>query len=155
MVGSWVEFAAVVAFAVWLFVTGKALYHRFPAGIKAAPGSLLLSLILPVSLMAFVVIKMTLKYLTDQHNPNAYYSGTDPLLGKVFIIGALLGMLYALYFVARSIRTVEAGKRVPFYRCLDMFVALLFFPIGIWAVAPRLNKIAARQKEPEMDIFRP
>jgi ABC-type transport system involved in cytochrome bd biosynthesis fused ATPase/permease subunit len=151
----WVELISVLIFSVWLYTTAKELHARFPKDLKVRLGTLILSLIIPVSMIVFLTIKHTLRHLTnhDQDQARLAYSGVQPLLGIVYFIAALLGMLYAIYFVARSIKTVEAGKRVPFYHCIDLFIAILFFPIGVWAIAPRLNKIAAKQEEPEMDIF--
>jgi hypothetical protein len=151
---SWIQFLSVLLFAAWLYFTGKQLHTQFPAGITVPPGALFLALLLPVSFMGFIALKFTKDYLINDERFINIHRGSDILPSQAFFFGAVLGMLYAIYFVARSIKTVEEGKRIPFYHCLDMFVAVLFFPIGIWVVAPRLNKIIAKPEEPEMDIFK-
>jgi len=50
-------------------------------------------------------------------------------------------ILYCIYFNAKALKTVELQQPVTFSDYAGEFFLLLFFPIGIWIIQPRINKI--------------
>jgi hypothetical protein len=50
-------------------------------------------------------------------------------------------MLYSLYFVAKTIKTAELQKECTFKDFTEEFILILFYPIGLWIIQPRINKI--------------
>ena len=55
--------------------------------------------------------------------------------------------LYYLSFPGRSLRTIE-NKRLPdFGEYIGDFFLVLFLPIGIWFLQPRINRIADEQEK--------
>ncbi len=58
-------------------------------------------------------------------------------------IFAMFCILYVFYYIARSLRTVELGRRVELSDYLGDFVLIWIFPIGIWIIQPKINKIFA------------
>jgi len=50
-------------------------------------------------------------------------------------------MLYTIYFVAKTIRTIEIQMPAKFSEFVGEFFLLWFFPIGVWIIQPRVNKI--------------
>jgi len=50
-------------------------------------------------------------------------------------------MLYCLYFNAKSLKAVELQRPVTFGDCIEEFFLIWFFPIGIWIIQPRINKM--------------
>jgi hypothetical protein len=50
-------------------------------------------------------------------------------------------MFYILYFVAKTMKSVEMQKTVTFNDYAGEFFLIWFFPIGIWFLQPRINKI--------------
>jgi len=54
-------------------------------------------------------------------------------------------LFYDLYFVPKSLVTVESGKQATFYDYAGPFFLKWFFPIGIWFIQPRINRLYARQ----------
>ncbi|MEZ4777307.1 MAG: hypothetical protein R3D00_29290 [Bacteroidia bacterium] len=51
-------------------------------------------------------------------------------------------MFYILYFVSKTIKTVELQREVSFSDFAGEFFMIWFFPIGIWIVQPKINKMA-------------
>jgi len=51
--------------------------------------------------------------------------------------------LYSFAYPVKAMNTIEKGKDVSFSQYAGDFFLLLFFPIGIWIIQPRLNKIAS------------
>lgn len=56
-------------------------------------------------------------------------------------IVCMICMFYLLYFVARSFGLVEHGRNVSFSEYAGPFFLLWFYPIGIWVIQPRVNKL--------------
>jgi len=56
---------------------------------------------------------------------------------------AMVCMLYVLYFVARSLRMAETQQNATFYDYSGPFFLLWFFPIGVWVIQPRINRMFA------------
>jgi hypothetical protein len=65
------------------------------------------------------------------------------LFGFIFILHLLsmFGIFYSLYFVAKTIKTVELQTKVSFSDFAGEFLLIWFFPIGIWVVQPKINKM--------------
>ena len=57
---------------------------------------------------------------------------------------AMICILYAFAFSAKSIRTAEQGRRVGFWSSFFPFLLIWFFPIGVWFIQPRMNSISTQ-----------
>lgn len=69
----------------------------------------------------------------------------NPILIVIFIVPAhlftMFCMFYLIYFCSKSLKTYELQKKLKFVDYAGEFVLLWFFPIGIWIIQPRINKI--------------
>lgn len=54
---------------------------------------------------------------------------------------AMFCLFYDLYFAAKSLAMVETGRRATFYDYAGPFFLMWFFPIGIWFIQPRINRL--------------
>ncbi|QXP78787.1 MULTISPECIES: hypothetical protein [Winogradskyella] len=50
-------------------------------------------------------------------------------------------MFYQLYFASKTIKTAELKREVTLNDYMGDFFMIWFFPIGIWFIQPRINKI--------------
>jgi hypothetical protein len=50
-------------------------------------------------------------------------------------------IIYTLYYVAKIFKSVELQREVSFSDFIGEFFLIWFFPIGIWFIQPRINKI--------------
>ena len=69
---------------------------------------------------------------------------TDGVVFMVIFLPHLLAMLcmfYNVYFVAKALVLAESAKRASFSDYALLFFLLWFFPIGIWMVQPRVNRL--------------
>lgn len=67
----------------------------------------------------------------------------DSLLKSIFAIG----ILYCAFFVAKALKSVELGKAATFKGYASYMLLLFMFPIGVWYLQPRINKIFGDRKE--------
>jgi hypothetical protein len=56
-------------------------------------------------------------------------------------------VFYALYFVSKNLALAETARDVEFYDYAGPFFLLWFFPIGIWIVQPRINRLYATREQ--------
>jgi hypothetical protein len=56
---------------------------------------------------------------------------------------AVFCIFYDLIFAAKHLAMAETGKRVTFYEYAAPFFLMWFFPIGVWFVQPRVNRLHA------------
>ena len=50
-------------------------------------------------------------------------------------------IFHSLYFVAKTFKTAELKRKVSFSDFAGEFFLIWFYPIGIWIVQPKINKI--------------
>lgn len=60
---------------------------------------------------------------------------------------AMFCMFYTLYFVSKSFKTVELQRKVKSSDYIGEFFLIWFFPIGIWFIQPKLNKMISQTNE--------
>lgn len=63
------------------------------------------------------------------------------MLVGVMVFVALFTLFYCLSFMARAIVQLERGRRVNSSEFYSEFVMAVVFPIGIWLLQPRINKL--------------
>jgi hypothetical protein len=56
---------------------------------------------------------------------------------------AMFCIVYCLYFIAKVLKTVELQRPVRFGEFARELFLIWFFPIGIWIIQPRINKLFA------------
>jgi hypothetical protein len=54
---------------------------------------------------------------------------------------AVACIFYCFYFIAKTIKTVELQREVRFSEFTGEFFLIWFYPIGVWLIQPRINKI--------------
>jgi hypothetical protein len=78
---------------------------------------------------------------------------TDVLESKQFIIPlhivCMICIFYLLYFTAKSLVLMEKGEEATFYDSAGPFFLIWFFPIGIWVIQPRVNRLFASESGEE------
>ena len=54
------------------------------------------------------------------------------------------------YFVSKSVAEAERGKRVSFEQYVGLFFLLCLFPVGIWVIQPKINRLQRGAGSPEV-----
>jgi len=62
---------------------------------------------------------------------------------------AMYCIFYCLVFVAKNLVKAETGKRVTFYDYAGPFFLLWLFPIGVWFIQPRINRLYTEKRNAE------
>lgn len=59
----------------------------------------------------------------------------------------VLFALYGVFFTAKTYRTVQLQRETVIKEYIGDFFLILFFPIGIWILQPKINKIMAQEEQ--------
>ena len=92
----------------------------------------------------YIFVIVALKYLVDKKtdiNP-----GILVVIMCALSLYAVIGILAILSFVCKVLITVEERQLATFDQYAVEFIFLLFFPIGIWWLQPRINTIFSRKR---------
>lgn len=71
------------------------------------------------------------------------FSGVEAIPG--FYV--FFAFLHFLMFPARTLKSIEKDKKADIGECIGDFFLIVFLPIGIWFLQPRINRVALGQEE--------
>lgn len=131
----------------WLYSTGVNLHKKLPQSM-----SMNLSVFKSMILIPLVYIVAISTYFASslQAQPNGQVQLSSGFFRLIFTIHllAMFCILYCFYFNAKSLKAVEWQKPVTFSDYAGEFFLIWFFPIGIWFIQPRINKLFDRSLQP-------
>ena len=128
----------------WFWSVAIGLQIKVPENVKMKVKKFKIFFFIPVAYMLLMMLFMgvTMNGLMD--------NGTEPSGGFIGSIAAIIVPLhlfsmfcifYSLYFVAKTFKTVELQREVKFSDFAGEFFMIWFYPIGIWIVQPKINKM--------------
>jgi len=113
---------------VWLYVLGTQLYSIGPEIVPSKIGLFKGSIILTaVFLYLFIFL----------------YFGPEMTSWPAILLAILinLGFIYSIFFVAKAIVYAEFREKSGFQNVGMVIILIWLFPIGVWFIQPRLQKI--------------
>jgi hypothetical protein len=126
----------------WLWTIAIGLQTKIPVGVKMKIRKFKTFLIIP---MIYIPIAFRLfdmlsgNALQVNEEPNGAMIGISLAIIVPLHLLSIFGMLYSFYFVAKTYKTVELQREVTFSDFAGDFFLLLFFPIGVWIIQPKIN----------------
>jgi len=139
----------LAAYYGWVWTIGTQLQRLVPQGVTLKVGRFKVLLLIPV--IYLVTVMTLLVFIFNNFNPAAMEAGTMPdvSLLPIFMIVvipvhffAMFCIFHSMYFVAKTIKTVELQREVSFGDFAGEFFLLWFYFIGIWILQPKINKMA-------------
>jgi hypothetical protein len=131
----------------WFWSIAIGLQSKIPANIKMKTGKFKIFFFIPITylLLFSVFIGIAMNGL-----PGMIADGNQPNFGLVISFIAVIFPLhffsmfcifYSLYFVAKTFKTVELQRETTFSDFAGEFFMIWFYPIGIWIIQPKVNKM--------------
>ena len=126
----------------WFYVVGVNLNKKLPETVKMNLTKFKWFFFIPLICMIFFYIFALVLFnkvsIGEQLN-FAPFAVIIPLhLFSVFCI------FYCIYFAAKSLKAADLQRPVTFSDYAGEFFLFLFFPIGVWLIQPRINKIFSK-----------
>jgi hypothetical protein len=133
---NFVRVIGVIILFLWYLFFGLSLNnmtdnpHKFKSGL----------FILAIIFCAFGYSNMNLQVIFSENYivPNFVSMLSTPL--------TLLGLIYVFYNLPISLKSLEINRKAGFSDCVLDMILLFAFPVGIWIIQPRLNKLFMTKK---------
>lgn len=144
----------MAVFFSWFYAIGTNLHKMLPESVKMNLTRFKIFLLIPVIYIAFICVFMFFIFskLSTTNAPlnTEFFSLIVPVhLFSMFCI------FYCLYFNAKALKTVEWQKPVTFGDFAGEFFLLWFYPVGVWIIQPRLNKLFEKNNDLSTDLLSP
>ena len=126
----------MVCFMGWIASTGLFLNKLKGAPVRSKTGVFWFAVVYPT---LFIVVFVSL-----------FFSNSAPASPWIVVPPSLLAtfcIFYAVYFAAKSMVMVDASRLLTLYDFAGPLFLILLFPLGIWFVQPRINRLYAQSKD--------
>jgi hypothetical protein len=74
---------------------------------------------------------------------------TNGLIGFIWIIYLFYAFFQFMFFPGKALKSIELGTKARIGEYFGYFLLTIFWPIGIWIIQPKLNKIKAADNNGE------
>lgn len=124
----------MAVFMAWFWALGTNINRWVPEDIRPSPRRFRFGLIYAsVYMLFFLVFFMRM-------SSGRVGGGLFALIFPLHIF-AMVCMFYALYFVAKNLVMAERKEKVGFYDFAGPFFLIWMYPIGVWFLQPRVNRM--------------
>ncbi|WP_291727883.1 hypothetical protein [Bernardetia sp.] len=136
----------------WFWSVANGLQNAVPASVSMKTIKFRIFSIIPLLYVSAICVFMfiSISKIKPQDLPQIPMEWIGIAILILHIV-SIFGVLYTIYFAAKTLKTVELQREVSFREFASEFFMFLFFPIGIWILQPRINDIVEKQ-ENEDDI---
>jgi hypothetical protein len=119
----------------WFWSISIGLQQVIPEEYRLNVGKFKIFLLIPVVYMIFFFGFFTTTFNSGGPNP-----GISAIIVPLHLF-SMFCIFYCLYFVAKTFKTAELQRKVTFSDFAGEFFMIWFFPIGIWIIQPKINKM--------------
>lgn len=125
----------------WIWSIAIGLQRNVPKEVKMKVRKLKIFFFIPVIYISLVILFVSIVITGNTINPSGGLVGG--LFAIVFPLHlfSMFCIFYSIYFAAKTIKTVELQRKVGFADFVGEFFLVWFFPIGIWIIQPKVNKM--------------
>lgn len=133
----------------WFWSIGIGLQKYIPTDAKMKIKKFKIFFFIPLTYILLLLVLIGTTFYGISTGSNAIIGGK--LSGMLFVIVpmhlfSMFCIFYSLYFVSKTIKTTELKRTVTFSDFIGEFFMIWFFPIGIWFIQPRINRIVSGEK---------
>jgi len=140
----------------WQFSVATGLQKMVPAGVHMKVKKFKIFFFIPIVYIALILIFVSFILSTGFSNSPTVAYGFYVFIPFLVIIPihlfAMFCIFYCLYFVAKTFKTVELQREVTFSDFVGEFFLVWFFPIGVWIIQPKINKMIKEYYSPAGDV---
>ncbi|MEQ8548027.1 MAG: hypothetical protein RIC03_08965 [Cyclobacteriaceae bacterium] len=121
----------VLLYMVWYFAIGLELSERLPRKVELPKTMFIINgfvLILSIVLLAMIF---------DGHFES------NGILGFIWIVYLMYAMIQFFFYPGKALKSIELKKEAGIGEYIGYFLLMILWPIGIWWIQPKLNKLEA------------
>ncbi len=143
-----VLFIGIIFAWFWSVVTG--LQKTIPDKIRFSVTRFKIFFFIPLGYLIFLYIFLDSTFTNV--NDTSFSPSQNSIRNLLVIIIpfhflSMFCIFHSLYFVAKTIKTSELQRKVTFSDFIGEFFLIWFYPIGIWFIQPKINRIIQEKEE--------
>jgi hypothetical protein len=130
---------SVGPFTAWFYSLGTNLFKRVPLTVKMSLTRFKICLFFQVAYILFFTV-----FMAGLFSNVSFQGSINPAIFFFIFplhLFAMFCIIYCLYFNAKALKAIELQRPVTFGEYAGEFFLLWFFPIGVWILQPRINKL--------------
>lgn len=134
----------IATFFGWFWAIAIGLQNKIPSNVKMKTAKFKVFFFIPITYMLLISISMGAAMSGmlaggEEQNVGVIF-GSMAIILPLHLI-SMFCIFYCLYFVSKTFKTVELQREVTFSDFAGDFFLIWFYPIGIWIVQPKINKM--------------
>jgi hypothetical protein len=137
----WYQLFSLVWFAMlsgWFWSIGTALSRRIKEDLRPGTGVFNLAVAFPVVYLLVITVQYGGQTEIEPTPANMAWIGLSFLL-------ALASVGYTIRFVAKTLWMAEQQRELDFRKYGGTLFLLMFYPVALWFVHPRVRKVCAEE----------
>jgi hypothetical protein len=135
----------------WLYTLGTQLYKKLPASVSMNLTLFKVFMFLPVAYILFIMLAMAYAFNAPGTTPETVF-GFAGIIVPIHLF-SMFCIFYCMYFIAKVLKSVEWQRPVTFGDYAGEFFLIWFFPIGIWILQPRINRLFDERSDLDLDFL--
>ena len=125
-------------FVFWIIKVDEQLYFRLPTRVNLNFNFLLINIFISATYLIIIFLTVGGYNITDE---NYQDYGWKVWIYLPMHLCCFFSFFYAIRFTSKAIASIENNKNVDIAYYGTYMAGLFFFPIGIWWIQPKINKI--------------
>ncbi len=131
----------------WLWSIAIGLQNKIPENVKMKVKKFKVLFFIPLIYISVIMVYFSFAFSSFIQMDQA--PQVESMLGLFAVIFPLhlfsmFCIFYTLYFAAKTIKSVELQREVKFADFAGEFFMIWFYPIGIWIIQPKVNKMVGK-----------
>ena len=123
--------AGFLIYFVWFFAIGIELVNHLPSTVDLSNTLFVINGFVIIISFGIIIVFF-----------GGQYSGNG-ILSFLLISYLIFAIFHFMFYPAKLIKSIELEKEAHLGQYFIYFLQLIFWPIGIWWIQPRINKIEA------------
>ena len=128
----------------WFWSVAIGLQNKVPEGITMKTKKFKIFFFIPLSyiilISLFIGLGLSFADQIDETPNPTFFLSVFAIIIPLHLF-SMFCIFYSLYFVAKTLKTIELQKEVNFSEFAGEFFLIWFYPIGIWIIQPKINKL--------------
>ena len=129
----------IIIYAIYPLAVGHVLQEYLPKKVELNYNLFLINVFLWITVYSIVTI------ISDGEGMT--FDGLMAL--PIFYV--FFAIIHSFAFPAKTLKTVELGRKASFGEYVGDFFLIMFLPLGIWFLQPRINNIVSERRWIEDD----
>lgn len=136
-----------ITFYFWIFAVGNFLNKRVSDHLDTKTGYF--SLAVGTSAFSMFFLSIFSFFIWDDWQQLMLKDDFTYIVFGIIVFLAIATLLLSISYVAKTLVRAERNAEVNSSDFYSEFVMILFFPLGIWILQPRINKVYTKNSRPD------